>query len=141
MLERSEGNPLYVEELGGGRGGSSDSDIPEQLADLLRGRVDRLSKVTRRLLRIASVAGTLLDTDVLTRVTDSGRDDLEVQLREAFDANVLRQTHGHLEFRHGLIREAVYDDLLPDERIRTHDAVANALEPGSAVTAIRRCPT
>ncbi len=129
VLERSEGNPLYVEELlAAAERGSSDSDIPEQLADLLRGRVDRLSKVTRRLLRIASVAGTLLDTDVLTRVTDSGLDDLEEQLREAFDANVLRQTHGHLEFRHGLIREAVYDDLLPDERIRTHDAVANALE-------------
>ena len=102
--------------------------MPEHLADLLRARVDRLTDDTQLLLRVASVDGTRLDTDVLAQVVGCGRDELEVQLREAFDSNVLRQTDGHLEFRHGLIREAVYDDLLPDERARTHAAVAGVLE-------------
>jgi DNA-binding CsgD family transcriptional regulator len=127
VLERSEGNPLYVEELLAAQETLSTSGIPEQLADLLRARVDRLSNDARRVLRVASVDGTRLDTEVLIQVTESGQD-LEASLREALDANVLRQTTDHLEFRHGLIREAVYEDLLPDERTRTHVAVATVLE-------------
>ena len=35
-------------------------------------------------------------------------------------------------FRHGLIREAIYDDLLPGERTRLHTRFAEALgsDPG-----------
>ena len=33
-----------------------------------------------------------------------------------------------LEFRHGLLREAVYDDLLPDERTRLHAELAAILQ-------------
>jgi DNA-binding CsgD family transcriptional regulator len=128
IVERSEGNPLYVEELLAAEALAAASGMPEHLADLLRARVDRLSHDTQLLLRAASVDGTRLDTEVLVQVAGCGHDELEAYLREAFDSNVLRQTHGHLEFRHGLIREAVYDDLLPDERTRTHGAVAKVLE-------------
>ena len=128
VLERSEGNPLYVEELLAAEAVTDGSGMPEHLADLLRARVDRLSDDTQLLLRVASVDGSRLDTDVLAQAAGCGRDELEVYLREAFDSNVLRQMHGHLEFRHGLIREAVYGDLLPDERARTHAAVAGVLE-------------
>jgi DNA-binding CsgD family transcriptional regulator/tetratricopeptide (TPR) repeat protein len=128
MLERSEGNPLYVEELLAAEEISGTSGIPEHLADLLRARVDRLSDQTRRLLRVASVDGSGVDTELLTQVTGRGREDIEGSLREALDANVLRKRADQLEFRHGLIREAVYDDLLPDERTRMHAAVATVLE-------------
>jgi DNA-binding CsgD family transcriptional regulator len=127
MLERSEGNPLYVEELLAAEEFSGTSVIPDHLADLLLARVDRLSDETRRFLRVASADGTRLDTEVLVQVIDSRREDVEASLREAVDANVLRQRADHLEFRHGLIREAVYDDLLPEERTRTHSALANVL--------------
>ena len=101
--------------------------MPEHLAELLLARVDRLADDTRRLLRIASTDGTRLDTEVLIQITESRREDVEASLREAVDANVLRPRADHLEFRHGLIREAVYDDLLPDERTRTHASVAQVL--------------
>ena len=45
---------------------------------------------------------------------------LDAFLRELLDANLLRGAGDSLAFRHGLLREAVYDDLLPDERTRLH---------------------
>ena len=39
---------------------------------------------------------------------------------------------GHYAFRHALLGEAVYDDLLPGERVRLHAAYAEALRAGTA---------
>ena len=133
LLARCEGNPLYAEELlqAGADG------LPAPLSDLFLARVDALSAPTRDLLRLASVNGSRLDPALLGQVT--GLDDaaLDACLREAIDANVLRASGEHLEFRHGLLREAVYDDLLPGERTRAHGRLAAALqqrggEPGLA---------
>ena len=43
---------------------------------------------------------------------------------------MLRQAGGSLEFRHPLLREAAYDDLMPDERTRTHARLAEILQAG-----------
>jgi DNA-binding CsgD family transcriptional regulator/tetratricopeptide (TPR) repeat protein len=122
--ERSEGNPLYAEELI-----DADRDaVPEHLSDLLLARVAKLSRESRSLVRAASVDGSRLDTELLAKVTGREPDMLEKLLHEAIDDNVLRQRGGVLGFRHGLLREAVYDDLLPGERSRTHAAFAEALQ-------------
>ena len=69
---------------------------------------------------------------------------MESYLREALDANVLRQTGDYLEFRHPLLREAVYDDLMPDERTRIHARLAEILqarvdaEPDPGLSALSR---
>jgi DNA-binding CsgD family transcriptional regulator len=126
VLARSEGNPLFVEELlaadaaGGG--------VPTGLADLLLARVDGLSEPSRQVLRAASVAGTRVDTPLLSAATATTDEQIEAAVREALDFNVLAQRAGLLEFRHSLLREAVYDDLLPSERTRLHEAIAHALQ-------------
>jgi DNA-binding CsgD family transcriptional regulator/tetratricopeptide (TPR) repeat protein len=124
LHERSDGNPLYAEEL-------IDADlhaVPEHLSDLLLARVAKLSSESRRLVRTASVDGSRLDHELLTSVTGLEPHAIEKHLREAVDDHVLRQRESVLEFRHGLLREAVYDDLLPSERTRTHAAFAEALQ-------------
>jgi DNA-binding CsgD family transcriptional regulator/type II secretory pathway predicted ATPase ExeA len=122
--ERSEGNPLYVEELA-----DADPDaVPEHLSDLLLARVAKLSSESRAVVRAASADGSRLDIDLLASVTGLEAGGLEEPLRHALDGHVLRQRGGVLEFRHGLLREAVYDDLLPGERTRTHAAFAEALQ-------------
>jgi DNA-binding CsgD family transcriptional regulator/tetratricopeptide (TPR) repeat protein len=124
LLARSEGNPLYAEELlQAGTGG-----LPGPLNDLLLARVDALSGPTRDLLRLASVNGSRLDVDLLGQVAGLADDPVEACLREAIDANVVTATGEHLDFRHGLLREAVYDDLLPGERTRAHGRLAAALQ-------------
>ena len=123
LLARSEGNPLYAEELLG----AGASGVPVALNDLLLARVDRLGDATRGLLRLASVNGSRLDVPLLRTVSELGEMEVEDCLREAVDANVLRCTDNTVDFRHGLLREAVYDDLLPSERGRAHAQLAQAL--------------
>jgi DNA-binding CsgD family transcriptional regulator len=69
-----------------------------------------------------------VDTVTLSEVAGIDQVRLETFLRELLDANVLRNVGDSLEFRHALLREAVYDDLLPDERSRLHAALAQVLQ-------------
>jgi DNA-binding CsgD family transcriptional regulator/tetratricopeptide (TPR) repeat protein len=124
VLERSEGNPLYAEELLA----AGPDALPEQLGSLLLARVDALSEPTRRMLRLASAHGSRLDTTLLVETGGIDERELEAGLREAIDAHVLKPVGEHLDFRHGLLREAVYDDLLPGERAKAHAVLAQALE-------------
>ena len=112
MLTRSEGNPLYAEELLA----ANQEGVPDHLSDLLLARIDALDEGPRSLLRLASVNGTRLDTATLAELAGLDQAQMEGYLREALDAIVLRQAAGSLEFRHPLLREAAYDDLMPDER-------------------------
>ena len=72
--------------------------------------------------------GTRVDTDTLTEVAGVDRSRLDEFLHDLLEANVLRGRGDSLEFRHGLLREAVYDDLLPDERTRLHAELAAILQ-------------
>ena len=124
VLTRSEGNPLYAEEIVAAGSGA----IPDQLSDLFLARVDALSRDARELARTASVDGTHQDLDSLADLAGLDRDELDSRLHELVDANVLRSDGDSLEFWHGLLREAVYDDLLPDERTRLHAQLAAILQ-------------
>ena len=124
VLARSDGNPLYAEELLA----AHQQEIPDHLSDLLLARIDALDEGPRALLRLASVNGTRLDTETLAELAGLDQAQMEGYLREALDANVLRQNGDTLEFRHPLLREATYDDLMPDERTRTHGRLAEILQ-------------
>ncbi|HEX3223437.1 MAG TPA: AAA family ATPase [Nocardioides sp.] len=124
VLARSEGNPLYAEELVH----AAQQRIPEPLADLFLTRVDALGEEVRGLLRLASVNGSRLDTATLPALAGLAPERIDALLREAVDANLLCRTADSLEFRHGLLREAVYDDLMPDERTRLHADLATILQ-------------
>ncbi len=125
VLSRSEGNPLYAEEL---VAAVNQPRMPEHLSDLFLVRIDALGKEAWTLLRAASISGTRLDTDNLAALSRLDQERVDTLLREALDANVLRHGADTLEFRHGLLREAVYDDLLPDERTRIHTDLAAILQ-------------
>ena len=126
VLARSGGNPLFAEELLAARGRSP--QLPPRLADLLLARIDALSAPTARMLRLASAGGARVDTALVARILDVPAEQVEAAAREAVDFNVLALRAGHLEFRHELLREAAYDDLLPGERARVHGRLAEAME-------------
>ena len=140
VLVRSEGNPLYAEELLA----ANTDEVPDHLSDLLLARIDALDEGPRTLIRVASVNGTRLDTETLANLAGLDQTQMDGYLREALDANLLRQAAGALEFRHPLLREAAYDDLMPDERTRIHGRLAEILqarvdaEPDPGVSALSR---
>ncbi len=123
-LERSEGNPLYAEELAAVGAG----EIPGELSDLFLARIDALSDGPRELARAASVDGSQVDADLLAELVGLDAIELSRDLRSLLDANVLRNVGESLQFRHGLVREAVYDDLLPDQRTALHAQLAEILQ-------------
>ena len=125
LLSQSEGNPLFAEELLASDG---QDRVPEHLSDLLLARVDPLSAGTRDLLRFASVNDSRIDPALLGEAAHLSATEVDTSLREALNANVVVPTGEHLMFRHGLLRQALYDDLLPDERIRIHGELASTLQ-------------
>ncbi|MCW2710307.1 MAG: helix-turn-helix transcriptional regulator [Marmoricola sp.] len=127
IVQRSQGNAFYVEELVGAFLGGGWS-LPEDLADLLLVRLDRLGEDARDVVRVASAAGQRVSHDLLSRVAPFPEDRLELALREAIDGHVLVRTGAdQYAFRHALLGEAVYDDLLPGERMRLHTSYAAAV--------------
>ena len=127
IVQRAQGNAFYVEELVGAFLGGGWS-LPEDLADLLLVRLDRLDDLARDVVRVASAAGQRVSHDLLVEVAPVSEDDLDAALRDAIDANVLVRTgEQSYAFRHALLGEAVYDDLLPGERMRLHTAYAAAV--------------
>ena len=86
-----------------------------------------LSPGTAAVLRMAAVGGTVLDEQLLVAVVDEPVTAVEAALREAVDRNVLVQHADRLAFRHSLLRDAVYEDLLPSQRSRLHARYADAV--------------
>ncbi len=127
IVERAEGNAFFAEELLvatelGGRG------LPHELADLLLVRLDQLDAAARQTVRAASCAGRQVSHELLERVAGLAPETLEQGLRDAVESNVLVAlgSSGYA-FRHALLAEAVYHDLLPGERTRLHAAYVAAL--------------
>ncbi|MGN6253228.1 MAG: helix-turn-helix transcriptional regulator [Marmoricola sp.] len=127
IVQRAEGNPFYVEELVGAflSGGWR---LPEDLADLLLVRLDRLDDDTRALVREVAVGGQRVPHDLLAAVSSLHGAAFDDALRSAIDQHVLVRVGDHdYGFRHALLGEAVHDDLLPGERLRLHTAYAEAI--------------
>ena len=128
IVRRAEGNAFFAEELVSAAGGDSGAGIPEDLADLLLVRLDRLDEGAREVVRAASCAGRRVGHRLLAAVIGQDEDDLDRSLRSAVEQNVLlRLGADSYAFRHALLAEAAYDDLLPGERVRLHAAYTEAL--------------
>jgi DNA-binding CsgD family transcriptional regulator/tetratricopeptide (TPR) repeat protein len=126
LLARSEGNPLFAEELlAAGRDGRG--ELPPTLRDALILRVESLPDAGQELLRVVA-AGQRVDHEVLREVSGVEGRPLREALRETVAHGLLvPDEDGRYAFRHALLREAVLDDLLPGERTELHLALAEAL--------------
>lgn len=137
ILARSGGNPFFAEELIAA--GSFGLVLPRSLRDTLVDRVRQLGEGAQAVLRVTAVAGGRLDHRLLVGVAELPESQLGEALREAVEHHVLLPTSPDeapaYVFRHALLQEAVYEDLLPSERTRIHAALARAIETGGEVQA------
>jgi DNA-binding CsgD family transcriptional regulator len=135
ILARSEGNAFFAEELVAAGAIRADIALPDALADVLLARIEALPELAQEVLKVAAVAGRRVGHRLL--VEAAGRPEAEVErgLREAVAGQVLvadAATESY-RFRHALLQEAVYGDLLPGERTRLHATYARLLadpDPG-----------
>jgi DNA-binding CsgD family transcriptional regulator len=137
IAERSEGNAFFAEELLASTAdcGCDDPGMPTALADVLLARIERLSPQAQQVLRAASAGGRRVRYARLHEVAGMAPPELEEALREAVQHNVLQAIDAdeHYAFRHALLREAIYTDLLPGERVRLHAAYAKLLREEAGI--------
>jgi DNA-binding CsgD family transcriptional regulator/tetratricopeptide (TPR) repeat protein len=139
LFGRTGGNPFFIEELlAASESVTAPPEglremLPEGLRELLLDRLHALPDSALAVLRPASVLGQGFTEDLLAAATGLPRPEIEDALRQAVDHNILRATVGELRFRHDLMREAIYDDLLPAQRHRLHLAAATAIEADETI--------
>ena len=150
IVARAEGNAYYAEELLAASVGGDPADrhsLPAGLAALLLSRVEQLSDAAQRVLRTAAVAGRRADDELVRAASGLAADEYEAAVREAVTHQLLVPdgTEGYV-FRHALLREAVYGDLLPGERTRLHGTMSALLAdeqrlavPGTTAELAQHC--
>jgi DNA-binding CsgD family transcriptional regulator len=132
LVRRGGGNAFLTEELLASR--AADGHIPRTtgVTQVLLARVDAIPDGARPVVDALSVSGAPADTLTLAAVLDTPEREVEAALRAALEAQVLAAADDGASygFRHALLQEAVYDDLLPGERRRYHLGFVGALQAG-----------
>ncbi len=145
LLDRGEGNPLYVEEIlrqlqetggilveaGEARLGGADVRVPATIHDIIAARIDRLPEPVKQTLQVAAVVGRQFALPLLARVlkTDGG---LATHVSDLQAGDFLFLTASEPEalytFKHALTQEVAYASLLERRRRVYHAEVGTGLE-------------
>jgi class 3 adenylate cyclase/tetratricopeptide (TPR) repeat protein len=148
LIERTEGNPLFLEEsvrglvetgvLSGTRGAyrlarvSHTFEVPATVQAILAARIDRLAPEDKRLLQAASVIGKDVAYALLERVASMSEDELHQRLAGLQAAEFLYETSlfPDLEytFKHALTHEVAYSSMLHESRKGLHSRIVEAME-------------
>ena len=134
--ERTNGIPLHIEELLAALDDNARQDgrlireatVPDTIGDAVLARVGRLSEDAREVVRAASVVGRCFTPDVLAGLTDRPMNVLEPTIQELVDASILYPfdyiDQGYYDFRHQLLRDAIYASVPPSQLRKFHGQAA-----------------
>jgi class 3 adenylate cyclase/tetratricopeptide (TPR) repeat protein len=134
LVERAEGNPLFLEELAAAVSDDPDvSELPTTVRAAIAARIDALPTEARSGLLHASVVGQSFWRGVVQRVGEFERVDEALEALEARGLIQRRpesQVAGDVEyaFRHVLIRDVAYATLPRALRRDLHAATARVIE-------------
>ena len=154
LAAQAGGNPLYARELAdalvrdgrvrvsGGVAelvdkapepdGTAVVTVPTSLAKVIEGRLESLSEAATKMLRWAAVLGQEFSVNDLETVTERQAGHLEEVIAEAVTAGVIADAGPRLAFRHGLIRQTVYDGMPKAVRAALHLQAARLLADAGA---------
>ena len=137
IVERSDGIPLFVEELtkavleAGLNSKGNSGDIPSSLRDTLLARLDRIPQA-RDVAQIAACVGRECDHELLAALAEKPPKQLEEALDQLAKAEILfRQDetpHAIYRFKHALVQEAAADCLLKSKRRGIHMRIGRFIE-------------
>jgi DNA-binding SARP family transcriptional activator/tetratricopeptide (TPR) repeat protein len=146
LFKLTDGNPLFLEEMldhlgeqdveQGSRDGDSpvpaDLEPPEAIRELVARRVSRLPEDVVYLLQAAAVAGQEFEGSIVAEAAALSPDQQLDAFDRAEESRLLRRTGGLVRdryaFTHGLVRDAIYGELLRGRRVRYHYKIALATE-------------
>jgi tetratricopeptide (TPR) repeat protein len=117
LLERAAGNPLFIEQLA--RSGRLGQDLPYSIQGLAVAQLEALPEPVQAGLCAASVLGQFF-TPAAVAATAGGPPDLEA----ALEAGLIARGESEWHFHHALIRDGIYQNVLPSERRHLHRRAA-----------------
>ena len=144
ILDRSGGNPFYLEEIvrhlherSEARAAVDQVDIPDNVQSVILARLDLLTTDERRVAQRAAVVGRVFWDGALARIARVAdlADALQTLRRREFVLERVSSTiPGQREyvFKHVLIRDVAYESLPRAERGRAHGETAAWIEETSA---------
>jgi predicted ATPase/DNA-binding SARP family transcriptional activator len=132
VVERSDGVPLFIEELARAAAADAATEIPATLDDLLMARLDALGSEAKTVAQVGALIGREFPHDLLAGGSTLPPAELENGLERLLGAGLLRRRgHGlprRYAFRHALLQEAVTRSLAGGARRALHRRIAHALE-------------
>ena len=102
--------------------------LPGTVQNLLTARVDRLAAKDRALLQAASVIGRRFDPELLAAAVDETDIAAQLAAMQALDLVRREDKSGDYEFKHALVRDALYQSLLTEPRKALHLKIAEEVE-------------
>ncbi|HEY5724359.1 MAG TPA: AAA family ATPase, partial [Methylomirabilota bacterium] len=158
LIERTEGNPLFLEEsvrhlaeTGALEGKPGDYhltgpvstiEVPVTVQALVGARIDRLSPGDKRLLQCAAAIGKNIPCDLLSAISELSEDELWHGLRRLQSGEFLYERglfpQPEYTFAHALTLEVAYGGLLRERRLELHTRLVAALERGEAESSPER---
>ena len=144
LQERAEGNPFFLGELlrsldgtalspaaegGWALGSLADIGVPLLLRQVIDARLARLGAQADALLAVAAVIGQVVPLDLWATVGEIALEELFPLVERAVEARVLDAAPDGLtvRFAHALIREVLYEGVLPPRRRVWHRRIGEAL--------------
>lgn len=122
-VDRSEGNPLFLEQLLRNAASTGFDAVPDTVQSLVQASLDTLDGVDREALEAAAVMGQRFRIEDVRRVVNSPTyDPLELVAH-----HLVTSDGDRFLFAHALVRDGVYASVLPSRRRDLHAKTAAAL--------------
>jgi tetratricopeptide (TPR) repeat protein len=141
LAKRSDGIPLFVEELAKGAMDSpSERTIPETLRDSLMARLDGLGEA-KQVAQLGAALGREFPYGLLEAVAPVQAGVLQEGLARLVEAELVYQRGlppaAVYTFKHALVQDTAYESLLENQRRELHGRIADALEQRFAERVVR----
>ncbi len=142
----SGGNPFYALELvrSGMRDGPVASGVagtPSTVARAIASELDALTRGGRELAQAAAVVGDPFELDLAAAASGGTEEEMWEHVDELVASDLVRPTHvpRRFQFRHPLVRNAIYGSCPPSVRVACHTRAADALlRRGAPATTLAR---
>jgi class 3 adenylate cyclase/predicted ATPase len=131
IIARTDGVPLFVEELTKAVLETGKTTIPASLHDSLMARLDRIPEV-KEIAQTAACIGRAFDYALLAAIADKPEPALATALDTLTTAELVFRRgvlpDATYTFKHALVQDAAYQSLLKSKRQQLHARIAEALE-------------
>ena len=147
LIERTDGIPLFVEELASTLqkqtlvhkvngiidfvDNDKQSQVPATLRDSLQQKLDGL-KLAKDTAQLAATIGRAFNYDLLVATSNKDETQVQTDLDELIKAEIVfqqRQVDGDSYiFKHALVRDAAYESMLKTNREQIHASIAKTYE-------------